>query len=276
MKRFRAERLCLLAQTKREGFTLIELLVVIAIIAILAALLLPALAAAKQRALETRSIDNLKQLMLANAMYVGDNHDHLPQPNSAAATKIPGWLYNPNDYLPGQGPAGTYLGPEGGVYWPYLSNSHTTNYRPPLVNGTFYPSPNWKIFEDPLDYSQTGQHLQEFKARIIKFCSYTMDESVINEQRLPVNQTVSWTQVHQNDVLIWLSDQTDGGRYNGGNFNDGTSPPSQGIGKNYGDGAPVGFIDGSAKLMLYVTWTNLVSYPGKNQVWWATDTADGH
>jgi len=85
------------AAKNSRGFTLIELLVVIAIIAILAALLLPVLAKAKDRAMRARCMSNIKQIELSTFIYAGENGDKLPDFNSPGQSGLPYWPWDVPD-----------------------------------------------------------------------------------------------------------------------------------------------------------------------------------
>lgn len=99
---------------RRSAFTLIELLVVIAIISILAAILFPAFAQAREKARQIVCISNLKQLGLAFAQYTQDNNEMLPgctHISTNGQNQTGGWMYftSANNFLPDMGSIFPYV-----------------------------------------------------------------------------------------------------------------------------------------------------------------------
>ena len=113
-----------LRKNRRRGFTLIELLVVIAIIAILAALLLPALAGAKTKAQGIQCMSNLKQLQLVFLLYPDDNNDNLTSSGYTSPVEATAWVNGWEDFngsnLDNTDP-GTLLDPKRAKFAPYLT-----------------------------------------------------------------------------------------------------------------------------------------------------------
>jgi prepilin-type N-terminal cleavage/methylation domain-containing protein len=131
---------------QKSAFTLIELLVAIAIIAILASLLLPALAKAKEKARRIQCINNQRQLAITWVMYAGDNNDILAANGQAGGLPNPkfwvqGAFFNPSDYIN----TALILDPNYALFASYLKSPDV--YRCPsdrqmvTVNGRQYPKP---------------------------------------------------------------------------------------------------------------------------------------
>ena len=120
------------SRLRRSGFTLIELLVVIAIIAILAAILFPVFAQAKEAAKKTACLSNSKQIALGIYMYSGDSDDTMCQTSweQDPAGFMNGIAYNPAN------PSGTYQ-----VHWSFLIQPYVKS---------------WNIFVCPSDSNVIG------------------------------------------------------------------------------------------------------------------------
>ena len=118
----------------RSAFTLIELLVVIAIIAILAAILFPVFANAKERARQVRCLNNLKQLSAAFQQYCIDSNDVMPSLSSYRAGRTPDWC-GTHWLIPNPTPQELQVEPEKGQLWTYTRSRELylcpTDYKVP-------------------------------------------------------------------------------------------------------------------------------------------------
>ncbi len=224
---------------RRRGFTLIELLVVIAVIAILIALLFPALKKARELARATRCQSNLRQITTACFLYSNEWFDIMPAPNwlSQDRTIGGGWLYQ---YRIRYREAWR----ETGMIWKYLENGD--------------------VYHCPSHPEETRHHSQIMT-------SYLMNGAVAGFGREPHAFRVE--QFAPSALIFWEgSEHWDDQE----SWNDGSSfPYEDALTERHGKGCSVSFIDGHLDWMTNQTWAEeLVKSPGP--LWCVPNSKTGH
>jgi prepilin-type N-terminal cleavage/methylation domain-containing protein len=266
-----------LPKSRIKGFTLVELLVVIAIIAILAAMLIPALAAAKEKAQRASCTNNMKQFGLALNLYTADNKDYMPWPNwGDGPTTLVGWAYAGSAASDGGFPGDTALS--------YLNWDSVVPFH--LKTGSYYQYiPNVKVYNCPVDYLYHSK-TSSWAGRQFKNSNYCMNGAANYYSVVKNYQTCKITDVF-NPLCYLMWEPLDSVNNDHINllpnpvFNDGSNfpTPPEGMGLEHGKGANAGGLGmGVGGHALYIKATDyyvIESDPNKNFLFWNPKSSNG-